>query len=377
MKHVRMGAIALSLVVLTACGGGGGGGQTTMRPDPNMPDPPPTIQDTQNAFGQGGNQPTFNPLDSESAIRGQVRQGAPAFGSVAMNLYTPGLASVRRVDTTFTGDRFTLSMRRQNGTGFTLDTNRHYVDVVADSTTTTNPVTNRPFASGYLMSVSGQQATIAGATVEWSNPDYTDYMAAGYWVQVDAQANAMDMGAFIDGRDYSLEVAPSLPPQGTATYRGAAGGVYVAGWGTDSFSPGAVGIGEYGGRARLTADFGTMQIEGRVDQIQTNIGYGQHANGVAFEQPYYEATNIEMIFRPVSITQAGLFHGNNVEFISRDPQMQLTSSSGAWAGQFSNVEDAHGNPRAVAGTNTGYLETVGGSRAFLTGAFYGATARFE
>ena len=371
-------AVLCVLVLLAGCGGGGGGGSTAMRsmPPPVVMPPPPALDD-QTAFGGGGTPPSLSPLQSRNQITGQVQQSDPVFGSVAMNLYTPGFASVRSAETTFTGNRFTLSVRRQNGSGFTLDTNRHYTEIVNDSSLSTNPVTRRPFASGYMGDISGNRAVVAGALVEWSNADYTDYLAGGYWLVVDGGLPAMEMGAFIDGREYSLDVAPSLPLQGTATYRGVAGGAYVVGWGTDSLSPGAAGIGEYEGRVRLTANFGTMQMEGRVDQVQANIAYGQHANGVAFEQPYYEDTDIEMIFHPVPITQAGLFHGDNVEFVSDDPQTQITSSSGSWAGQFSNVADSQGNPRAAAGTNTGYLETAGGSRAFLIGAFYGATERFE
>ena len=83
-----------------------------------------------------------------------------------------------------------------------------------------------------------------------------------------------------------------------------------------------------------------------------------------------------MIFRAgADSTKTGTFFGDNVGFTSQF--YNITNSSGSWAGQFSTVEDARGNPRAAAGTNTGYLETAGGSRAVLTGAFYGATERFE
>ncbi len=368
-------AVLCAGLFLTACGGGGGDGSSMPIRDTMPPLQPPPMQTTQSAFGESGDRPTLTPLQSRNQITGTLRQSDPAFGSVAMNLYTPGLAPVRSAETTFTGDRFTLSVRRQNGSGFTLDTNRHYTEIVNDSSLSTNPVTRRPFASGYMGDVSGNRAVIAGALVEWSNADYTDYLAGGYWLVVDGGIPAVEMGAFIHGADYTLNASMDLPVTGTATYRGRAGGLYVAAGGTDSLSPGAASVGEYEGRVRLTADFGTMQMQGRVDNVAVTYEAGQHANGVPYEVTSPQASDIEMVFNPVPITQAGIFQGDNVEFVSN--RYQITSSSGSWAGQFSNVNDAAGNPRAAAGTNTGYLETSGGSRAFLTGAFYGATERFE
>ena len=116
-------------------------------------------------------------------------------------------------------------------------------------------------------------------------------------------------------------------------------------------------------------------MSGRVDQTQIFNVVGQHANGVPYVNPGPQASDIEMIFRPVPINSNGTFFGDNVGFTSQT--YNITNSSGSWAGQFSTVEDARGNPRAAAGTNTGYVETAGGSRAILTGAFYGATERFE
>ena len=65
----------------------------------------------------------------------------------------------------------------------------------------------------------------------------------------------------IDGTDYPTprDAAYTLPVTGTATYNGRAGGLYVASAGTDAPLPGALEIGEYEGRATLTADFGTMR----------------------------------------------------------------------------------------------------------------------
>ena len=362
------------LFLLTACGGGGGG-SSAMRP--SEPQPPPEVN-TQTAFGEAGMPPEYSAGSSRRPIRGLLQQSPPVFGSVTMNLYSPNLAPVRSIDTTFTGDRFTLSVRRTNGSGFTLDTDRHYAEVVSDSTTTPNLVTTRPFATGYMLDVSGSRVAVAGASVEWSNTDVTDYLAGGYWMTFDASSGSVDMGAFIDGTDYPTprDAAYTLPVTGTATYNGRAGGLYVASAGTDVHNcpePWKLANMRAGRPSRLIlAPCGSA---GSVDQVRSwRCGLIELPDGTQYAGEV-SATDIEMIFRPVPINQNGTFFGDNVSFTSRT--YTITNSSGSWAGQFSTVEDARGNPRAAAGTNTGYLETAGGSRAVLTGAFYGATGRFE
>ncbi len=215
MKQLHLVAITLSVgLLLNACGGGGGGGgQVAM----DSMEPPaqsmPTV-DTQTAFGTAGERPNVTPLRYRNLVTGLLQQDDPAFGSVAMNLYTPSLSSVRSAETTFTGDRFTLSVERQNGSGFTLDTNRHYTEVVNDDSTSTNLVSQRPFASGYIASVSGTRVAATGVSVEWSRTDPTDYLAGGYWLFFDGGVNAIEMGAFIDGTDYPADLTQALPVTG-------------------------------------------------------------------------------------------------------------------------------------------------------------------
>ena len=79
--------------------------------------------------------------------------------------------------------------------------------------------------------------------------------------------------------------------------------------------------------------------------------------------------------RPPSWVQLATFTGNQITVTSQDYNVDTTT--GTWGGQFSNVNDGDGNPRAVAGTNAVYFNTTGGSEAIFTGAFYGATGPFE
>ena len=154
-------------------------------------------------------------------------------------------------------------------------------------------------------------------------------------------AGSADMGAFVDGAAYPTPnpVNYSLPVTGTATYRGRAGGFYITAFGARSQAPGATEIAEYEGRAALTANFGTMQMSGRVDQVTTSRGFVELADGTQYISAP-GTSDVEMIFRPVPINSNGTFFGDNVEFTS--PTIPIVSQGGSWAGQFSTIEDAQG-----------------------------------
>ena len=52
----------------------------------------------------------------------------------------------------------------------------------------------------------------------------------------------------------------------------------------------------------------------------------------------------------------------------------VTDTSGSWGGQFSNIQDAAGNPRLVAGTTGADWTESDGSRGAFVGAYI-ATAQ--
>lgn len=115
MKHLHLGAITLSVGLLLSACGGGSGAMNSMIQSP--PEQPATMFDTQSAFGTADERPNVTPLRYRNLVTGLLQQGDPAFGSVAMNLYTPGLAPVRSAETTFTSDRFTLRSRGRTAVG--------------------------------------------------------------------------------------------------------------------------------------------------------------------------------------------------------------------------------------------------------------------
>ena len=371
MKHVLIVLAACAALTLTACGGGGGGGRSAMTPMTMTPTTPTTVGPAEAFDGavprtSGIPELTFPVLET-------LLQSGPKFGSVAQNIYTPGLAPVRDVATTFDGDRFTVNVTRQNGTSFNVDTDRDVILLGYDYTPAENPITDRPAAEGILVAESGGTYTAGAAFIEWNATDYTDYMAAGYWVHADTNTNALEMGAFIDGPDYDM--AASIPSLGTATYSGRTGGVYVARGGSDAIVNGAFEEGQYESDLSLTANFQTMTIGGEADNVVIYNTSVYLPNGTPLFDSAAEATTYRVIYGNAPIGSTGGFTGNDITVTSQDYDVDTTT--GTWGGRFSSVNDANGNPRAVAGTNAVYFNTTGGSEAVFTGAFYGATEQFE
>ena len=377
MKRFMLVLAACAFV--TACGGGGGGGGSrvvdTMTPTtPMQPMQPTTPEPVGPAEAFDGAVPRTSGIPAFTFPGlGTLNTSAPQFGSVAMNIYTPGLANVRDVATTFNGDRFTVNVTRQNGTSFNVDTDRDLILLGYDYTPAENPITDRPASEGILVAESGGTYTAGAAFIEWNATDYTDYMAAGYWVHADTNTNALEMGAFIDGP--AFDMAAQIPSLGTATYTGRTGGVYVARGGSDAIVNGAFEEGQYESDLSLTANFANMTIGGNADNVVIFDTSVYHPDGTHLFDSAAEATTYRVDYAPAPIMSNGTFTGNNITVTSQDYDVDTTS--GTWAGQFSGVNDGDGNPRAVAGTNAVYFDTTGGSEAIFTGAFYGATEQFE
>lgn len=363
--------LLVACLFLTACGGGGSGGPRVVTPPPPPPPTGPMPVGDASAFADATTR-TVGP----SAIPDvdTLQRSAPVFGSVAQNVYTAGSAAVRDVSTSFTGDRFTLNVTRQDGSSFNLDTDRDDVFDVVGYTSAENPITNRPAVEGYILGGGSGRYAGAGAAIEWSNTDFSDYLAAGWWVSVDLNTLTADVGAFIDGPDYDVATM-NLPVMGTATYTGRASGAYLAEGGSDSEAPGANEAGQYAADLSLTANFQSMTIGGYADNVTVfNVGIVL-PDGTTFFDAAEEATNYRVSYGDAPINANGTFVGSNITVTN--PDFDIAGTQGVWAGQFSSVDDSNGDPRAVAGTNAAYFNTTGGSEAAFVGAFYGATEQFE
>ena len=278
MKNILFG---VSVLLLAACGGGGGGGggnggsdllaQTAFSGSPSSSSA--TQQVISNVEPQ---QVEVITPALEQLLQASSRT---SFGSVAQSLES-GVSPVTGVDTTFDGTQFVLNLNRRDGTTTTLDSSRHDTLLATTYGPNTNPVTRRPAVDAAVYDLNQQYAAMAGVAVEWSNTDFTDYIAGGYWVYVDfadpSMTNALsgaELGAFIDGAAYQDRT--STPVTGTATYTGIAAGAYVSRYGTDLDVPwprgvpfpAAWGPETTGDRVRLVADFAAGSVSGQIDNI--------------------------------------------------------------------------------------------------------------
>ena len=383
MKTIHLAIALVSLLLLAACGGGGGGGSSDAMPETTTPQNNPGTPGSRPSAGaqtalsgsqaQGQN-PIAQHAQSLSDVISQRRK--TVFGSVVQSIDV-GISDVRGIDTSFNGDRFTLRINRQDGSATVLDTDRDATEGV-DVPPADNLVTNRPGAEGYIVSADDTSATVAGVSVEWSNNDFGDYIAGGYWMHVETAPLGLEIGAFIDGPDYDSAV--DVPVQGTATYNGRAAGMYLSVYGTDLASSqlpaGSVEFGDYIGDLRLVANFSTRSIGGRIDAIELLGGVGVAPSGDVYETLGSPSiSGYEVVLGSAPIRQGGQFTGNSVRLTH--PNVSIASSTGTWAGRFSTVDDSAGFPRAVAGTHMGFAVTSGGTQATFIGAQYGSTKRFQ
>ena len=381
MKNILFGA---SVLLLAACGGGGGGGGnggSNLLAQSAFSGSPSSSSATQQVISNVEPQQVevITPA-LEQLLQASSRT---SFGSVTQSLES-GVSPVTGVETTFDGNQFVLNLNRRDGTTTTLDSSRHDTLLARTYGPDTNPVTRRPAVDAAVYDLNQQYVAMAGVAVEWSNTDFTDYIAGGYWVYVDfadpSMTNALsgaELGAFIDGAAYQDRT--STPVTGTATYTGIAAGAYVSRYGTDLDVPGegrpvpgSLGAGDYRGLVHLYADFAARSVSGRIDNISIDgvIVTPQGILHSVAREPGYT-----LHLDAVSIGQNGRASGSGVRVTH--PQLSITGTSGNWASRFSRVDDNSGNPRAIAGTHAGRFETAGGTEAVFAGAHYGATERFD
>ena len=223
---------------------------------------------------------------------------------------------------------------------------------------------------GYVVDVSVTDFLLAAAK---DGADDNDYLAFGVWLRVDDDGDTDGeqpaVGAFADG---GTPFATSAALIGTATYRGAATGVYTAGSRVDYFQ----------GDATLTANFGTKPETGDDDMMGAITGriHDIVAGGVSMRDVILlntDFTNADST--PVgNITAVGGFTG-----MARMGAPTVTGDvasypyNGAWGGQFYGPQadaDATGVdllPPAVAGA-FGVTGATGEGDAAVTRSYVGA-----
>ena len=323
MKYLPLSYLVLFLL-LTACGGGGGGGGSEGVDRPVV------------SFSQAAEHTAASPPAFEESIN----QSANASDTVSTS-FTPGVY-------------FGMTVTRADGSPITLDTNNPST-VVANPEV--SPVTGRTIQIGTL---SGNSVR-AGVLVDWGSNDPANYLAGGYWVYT-SPAGSVEIGAFMDGREFSRASNP--PVSGNAEYTGIAGGTYVIGSTT----------GEYLGDLSLTANFnpGNMGISGNITGIRLH-NQGRSIGNILALGP----SGFELDLGTANIASDGTFTGSDtvLDYNGNQP-WTVVSTGGYWGGRFSTERDSEGNPRMVAGTHGGSL-TVNNDPVSFVGTFYGATEQYK
>ena len=331
MKSHLVAALA-SAVALSACFGGGS--------------------------GSGGNSSLATRLSGNAgAVQERIRAALPglvsntqiSFGSVV----AAAGADVTGIDTDFSGGRAKVTIQRRGKAAVNLDTANTYSDLGAAPSLV--GAADRQSRSRYVFSSTANRATAALVAVDWQNNDPTDYLAGGYWVNIEANPDSLEFGAYVAGPELDINRPPTLRTAGTASYRGTAAGMYAS----EDRSEGSTEVGEFEAVATLTADFGADTISGCVG-CEGGID-------VAPGDGYAYSTNYRLQFGATPINRnQGTFQGSNVTL--SNPDIPISSSSGVWAGQFSN-RPSGSDPRLVAGAFAGQASTTDGSRGVFVGAF--------
>ena len=256
-------------------------------------------------------------------------------GAMSGNGYT-GVTYYEGTDTSDSGTAFMGTLTCPSGTDCSAET-------AGDGTIT---------VSGYTFTGS-RAAREAVADADAAEDD--SYLAFGVWLHEDnntAVGNQPAFGAFYGGGDSAS--GNFTPVEGTATYNGAATGVYTQGSSVDYFQ----------GSATLTADFGEDDESGAISGMISNIVAG----GMAMSDV------IDLHASPINTNAT--FGGS----ASMGPSTVTGTTAtydynGTWSGRFYNpVDDDDGNndltkaPGSVAGS-FGVTGTVDQVTTSYVGAF--------
>ena len=348
--RVRISALAVlaGALSLTACGGGGGG-----------------------STGQAPQQPQFSRATAASTNSATVQNAGksaagnlPRFGSVTQSSNAGAVAGITgdATSVSFDGRNARVTIRRTDGSRLSFN----------GATDRFDSVSYAPIIPGYsfrgdaMLKETATSVSLAAVYTNWNNSNPNDFLAGGYWMHVTGRVSppvitGAEIGAFVDGPE--LRGPSTQPVTGTASYSGQTGGFYAY------RSAQGVEIGEYGGLASFTADFGANTISGCI-----GCNGGVDVSGVAADtsgRTYeFEDVNVPVRLRlaAASIQNDGTFRNRRVS-LERD-DATVTSTSGSWGGRFSTIQTAANDPRLVAGTAGATWTEATGAEGVFAGAWY-------
>ena len=280
-----------------------------------------------------------------------------------------------RTGTSFADSVFSVEVRTPDGGTRTLDTVR---DIEWTSALfLPRPVQPDHSSREWILADNHHDGRVfLYALVSWNDADPSDYLAAGWWLvyppDVPFRAfEAAARGVFLDGPELDPADPPDLPVAGRASYVGGMGGLYTynygRAWGRLAET---AEVTEFNGRFALIADFGQNRLAGCLGCLgPIATAPGRHlAPAVPWgaDDPAALPADYEVRFQ-ASFGANGAFEDTAVAVAH--PDRTVVSSAGTWRGQFSNLPDADGNPRRVAGSTDVLFAEDDGSHGRFTGIF--------
>ena len=355
----------IGLLALTGCLHDGGDG------DSLASGPPATTETDMSTV-------TLN--DSRSAnsaeildVTAQAARSLPQFGSV-VQAAAVGVANASGVSTSFDGTDLTITVSRDNGSALTLNTGSDPSDA---SGPFESPIVGHSARDWAVVKIDYDGISAARALLTANDGDSADYLTSGYWVHIAGDLSefsftGVEIGTFVDGPELSLTSPASLPNQGTASYYGPAAGAYgVQHDAGEAGTPGPTEIGEFASTVELTADFAGGTIGGCVGCRDGVALFGELYDADTGESTdvLFEDSGYQVHLDPTSLDSNGTFLGQQIRLEHRI--ISITSTTGAWGGQFSNIPDSAGAPRLMADTFGAEAISAGGSEGSFLGSFVG------
>ncbi len=261
-----------------------------------------------------------------------------------------------KTETTFKDGVVSVEARRRDGAVRMLNTANHYE-------AEWGLLLPQPFIPGFvsrewILSENAHDGkTLLYTAVRWDDANPADYLAVGWWLHFPPGLSIDDLeeaerGVFIDGPEIDLSNPPEMPVAGEATYSGTTGGLYEYEYGSawGALEGGSQYI-EFGAGIELKANFSDQTIEGCIGcNGDIEIRRGTHLYPiVTWRTPAPNAlpTDYDIHLGATPFNSDGTFESTGTTVTH--PDRTVTRTEGLWAGQFSNVPDPDGNPRAVVG----------------------------
>ena len=347
---------------LTACGGGGGGSGSVGATE--------TTEST-----------TSTALATDIQAQGfqTAATALPKFGSVTQssNVDSDG-RTTDQASVDFDGTTVEVTVTQANGSNFTFASSDD-----AWHLGTIDPATQRgqhvpPDQTDVQFSYHVHEASPSlyfASYIERGWGDSDNWYVRGYWIRGEQNPYLhkadVDLGTFIDSPEIDSASPPDLPDTGTATYSGDANGVYY-----HDYANGAREIGQYIGDMSLEINFATSELSYCTGCTRPTLLYGHYVAPDGTTTSAFSGVPNDLIYQATAtVGEDGTFETQNATLTRTEnsERSPVVSSKGTLGGTFSNILDAHDNPRAVMGTGGGEYEFADGASGAWVGSFLGRT----